>query len=102
MNSITIILALFAVIVIMAAIIYVLFKKNRSNKKEIKALNNEINSAHENVKQLTEYIRNADKIKKEEKKISEKIKEAKTDEEVFNIINDIIATNNSRVQNNKD
>lgn len=100
MNSITIILVLFAVIVIMTAIIYVLFKQNRSNKKEIKTLNNEINSAHENVKQLTEYIRNADKIRREEKQITEKIKDAKTDEEVFSIINDIIAINNSRVQNN--
>ena len=100
MNSITIILVLFAVIVIMVAIIYVLFKQNRSNKKEIKALNNEINSAHENVKQLTAYIRNSDKIRKEEKQITEKIKDAKTDEEVYSIINDIIATNNSRVQNN--
>ena len=31
--------------------------------------------------------------------IAEKIKEAKTDEEVHNIINDIIALNNNRVQN---
>ena len=36
----------------------------------------------------------------EEKEIAEKIKEAKTDEEVHNIINDIIALNNARVQNN--
>ena len=99
MNSITILLVLFALIVIMVAIIYVLFKQNRSNKNEIKSLQTEINSAHENVKQLTDYIRNADKIRKEEKQITEKIKEAKTDEEIFAIVNNIIAINNSRVQN---
>ena len=33
------------------------------------------------------------------KEIAEKIKEAKTDEEVHNIIDSIIALNNSRVQN---
>ena len=101
MNSVTIILALIAFIVIMGAVIYVLIKQNQANKREIKSLKTEINSAHENVKQLSEYIRNADKIRKEEKQIAEKIKEAKTDEEIFNIINDIIAINNSRVQNNE-
>ena len=99
MNTITIILVLSAVIVTSFAIIYILIKQNRANKKEIQELKNEINSAHENVKQLSDYIRNADKIRKEEKEIAEKIKDAKTDEEVHNIINDIIALNNSRVQN---
>lgn len=99
MNTITIILVLVALIITMAAIIYVLFKQNRSNKNEIKSLQTEMNSAHENVKQLTDYIRNADKIRKEEKQITEKIKEAKTDEEIFAIVNNIIAINNSRVQN---
>lgn len=101
MNSFMLILILFAVIIIMGIFIYILIKQNRSNKKEINALKNEINYAHENVKQLTDYIRNADKIHKEEKQITEKIKEAKTDEEIYNIINDIIATNNSRVQNHE-
>ena len=99
MNAITIILILSAVIVTSFAVIYVLIKQNRANKKEIQELKNEIHSAHENVKQLSNYIRNADKIRKEEKEIAEKIKDAKTDEEVHNIINDIIALNNSRVQN---
>ena len=101
MNAFTIILILLALIVTMIAVIYILIKQNKSNKNEIKSLKTEINSAHENVKQLTDYIRNADKIRKEEKQITEKIKEAKTDEEVYNIINDIIAINNSRVQNNE-
>jgi uncharacterized phage infection (PIP) family protein YhgE len=81
------------------AVIYSLIKMIQKNKKEIQSLNNELNSARENVKQLTDFIRNSDKIRKEEKEIAEKIKEAKTDEEVHNIINDIIALNNSRVQN---
>lgn len=99
MNTMIIILALIAIIITMSAVIYVFIKQNRANKKEIQQLKNEINSAHENVKQLTDYIRNANKIRKEEKEIAEKIKDAKTDEEVHNIINDIIALNNNRVQN---
>lgn len=100
MNTLTIILVMFAIIVTMGGVIYVLIKDKSRQKKEIQELKNEINSARENVRQLSEYIKNSDKIRKEEKEIAEKIKEAKTDEEVHNIINDIIALNNSRVQNN--
>ena len=99
MNSLTIILVLVAIIIMCGAVIYALIKMVQKNKKEIQSLNNELNSARENVKQLSDFIRNSDKIRKEEKEIAEKIKEAKTDEEVHNIINDIIALNNSRVQN---
>ena len=99
MNTITIILVMLAIIVMCGAVIYSLIKMVQAKKKEINELKTEINSAHENVRQLTDYIKNCDKIRKEEKEIAEKIKEAKTDEEVHNIINDIIALNNSRVQN---
>ena len=88
-----------AIIVTMGGVIYALIRDRKAQKKEIQELKNEINSARENVKQLSEYIKNSDKIRKEEKEIAEKIKEAKTDEEVHNIINDIIALNNARVQN---
>ena len=99
MNTLTIILVMLAIIVMCGAVIYALIKDRIKQKKEIQELKNEINSARENVKQLSDFIRNSDKIRKEEKEIAEKIKEAKTDEEVHNIINDIIALNNSRVQN---
>ena len=99
MNTLTIILVMVAIIVTMGGIIYALIRDRKAQKKEIQELKNEINSARENVKQLTDFIRNSDKIRMEEKQIAEKIKEAKTDEEVHNIINDIIALNNSRVQN---
>ena len=99
MNTLTIILVMIAIIVTMGGIIYALIRDKKAQKKEIQELKNEINSARENVKQLTDFIRNSDKIRKEEKQIAEKIKEARTDEEVHNIINDIIALNNSRVQN---
>ena len=99
MNTLTIILVMVVIIVTMGGIIYVLIRDRKAQKKEIQELKNEINSARENVKQLSDFIRNSDKIRKEEKQIAEKIKEAKTDEEVHEIINSIIALNNSRVQN---
>ena len=95
----TFILIAIIIFLVMGGIIYILFRKVQTEKKEIQILKNELNSAHENVKQLTDYIRNSDKIRKEEKEIAEKIKEAKTDDEVHNIINDFIALNYSRVHN---
>lgn len=97
----TFILVLFAIIVTMGAIIYALIKQNRSNKKDIENLNSRLESAKVNIGQLSKYIDDILKIKSDEKSISQKIKEAESDEEVHNIINDIIALNNNRVQNNK-
>ena len=99
MNPLTIWFIVIAIIAIMGGVIYALIRDCKKQKQEIKELQNELNSARENVKQLSDFIRNSDKIRKEEKQIAEKIKEAKTDEEVHNIINDIIALNNNRVQN---
>ena len=97
----TFILVLFAIIVTMGAIIYALIKQNRSNKKEIENINSRLESAKVNIEQLSKYIDDILKIKSDEKSISQKIKEAESDEEVYNIIADIIADNNNRVQNNK-
>ena len=99
MNTVTIILVMIAIIVTMGGIIYALIRDKKAQKKEIQELKNEINSARENVKQLSDFIKNSDKIRREEKQIAEKIKEAKTDEEVHEIITSIIALNNNRVQN---
>ena len=96
----TFILVLFAIIVTMGAIIYILIKQNRSNKKDIENLNSRLESAKVNIEQLSKYIDDILKIKSDEKSISQKIKEAESDEEVYNIIADIIADNNNRVQNN--
>ena len=99
--TVTVILVLVAIVVILGAVVYVMAKSNKEKKTEVQALKSELEIAHENVKQLTEYIRNSDKIRKEEKEIAEKIKEAKTDEEVHKIIDDIIALNNSRVSHDE-
>lgn len=97
--TVTLILVLIAVIITMSGIIYVLVKSARSKKKEIADLSAKLSSARANVDQLSKYIDKLQKIKSEEKSISNKIKEAKTDEEVFKIIADIVDDNNNRVQN---
>ena len=95
------ILVLIAVIVTLGGIIYVLSKNLKSQKKEIADLNSRLQSAKVNIEQLSKYIDKVLKIKADEKSVSQKIKEAKNDEEVFNIIADIVNANNQRVQNNE-
>lgn len=97
----TFILVLIAIIVTMGAIIYALEKKIKSNKKELAQMQTRLESARVNIEQLSKYIDKLMNIKADEKSVSQKIKEAESDEEVFNIIADIVSANNQRVQNNE-
>ena len=97
----TIILILIAAVIILGFITYILTKRLKAKKKELAETQARLESARANVEQLSKYIDKMQKIKSEEKSISQKIKEAKSDEEVYNIISDIIADNNNRVQNNE-
>lgn len=100
MSKVTFYLIILACFVTMIGIITALIRDIKKLKEENSQLNCKLDSARSNVEQLAEYIKSNDKIRKEEKKIAEEIKDAKTDEEVHSIISNIIALNNSRVQNN--
>ena len=100
MSKVTFYLIILACFVTMIGVITALVRDIKKLKEENKQLNCKLDSARTNVEQLAEYIKSNDKIRKEEKKIAEEIKDAKTDEEVHSIISSIIALNNSRVQNN--
>ena len=101
MNMVIFYLVILACFVTMAGIITALIRDIKKLKEENRQLNCRLDTARNNVEQLTEYIKNSDRIRKDEKEIAEKIKDAKTDEEVHSIISSIVALNNSRVQNNK-
>ena len=98
-NTLTIILVLIAIIITLSGIIYNLAKDKKALKETINALNSNLDSARINIEQLSDYVDKFRKIKSQEQSISKKIKEAETDEEIYNIISDIIADNNNRVQN---
>ena len=100
MSKITFYLIILACFVTMIGVITALIRDIKKLRDENKQLNCKLYTARNNVEQLTNYIKSADRVRKEEKKIAEEIKDAKTDEEVHNIISNIIALNNSRVQNN--
>lgn len=97
--AITIFMVMAAIIVTMIGIIYVLSKDKKTKKKEIEQLKNQLESANENLCAMKDYIEKILAIKRDTQTTVEKIKEAKTDEEVLNILADIIAANNNRVQN---
>ena len=100
MSKVVFYLVILACFVTMGGIIYSLIRDIKQLKKENELWKTKLSSARKNVEQLSEFIKNSDKIKKEEKQIADMIKDAKTDEEVHDIINNIVAINNSRVQNN--
>lgn len=100
MNTLTIILIMLAIIVIMGAVIYVLVRDKKAQKKELEKVSDKLTSALANLNSMREYIEKILAIKADTKSNVEKIKEAKTDEEVIDILADIISANNNRVQNN--
>ena len=101
MSFVTIALILIAIIAIMGGVIFALIRDIKSLKKENAETKNRLESARVNIEHLSKYIDDLLKIKSDEKSVSQKIKEAKNDEEVFNIIADIVGTNNNRVQDNE-
>ena len=100
MSKVTFYLIILACFVTMIGVITALIRDIKKLKEENRQLNCKLDTTRNNVEQLTNYIQSTDRIRKEEKKIAEEIKDAKTYEEVHRIISNIISLNNSRVQNN--
>lgn len=101
MSFVTVALILIAIIAIMGGVIFALIRDIKSLKKENAETKNRLESARVNIEHLSKYIDDLLKIKSDEKSVSQKIKEAKNDEEVFNIIADIVGANNNRMQDHK-
>lgn len=99
MNTLTIILTMIAIIVMMGGVIFTLLKDRKLKKKETEKLQDKLTSALANLNSMRDYIQKILAIKSDTKTNVEKIKEAKTDEEVINILANIISANNNRVQN---
>jgi pantothenate kinase-related protein Tda10 len=85
------------VIVVLIAIVFFMSKMFRSLQEEKNRLEVELSKQKSNVVYLYRNAQEIAKIAKSEKKMSEEIKDAKTDEEIFNVVNTILNLNNSRV-----
>lgn len=97
MNSITIILIVAAVIVILGAVVYVLGHRLKALSKVLNDTKAELQKQKENLFYLVKHSEEISKIRQEEKSVEKAIEGAESDEELFNVINDIIANNNNRV-----
>lgn len=94
MSFVTSILILLAIILTLSVILYYQVKDKKEIKKELEKVQALYDSAKKNIEQLGMYIQKWQKIKEDEEKTGEKIDGAKTDEELYNIISDIIRNNN--------
>ena len=102
MSRLAIILFSFGLAVIVGGIVDSLFRENKELKTENEKLKQKNDTAKKNSEQMKVYIDNATSIRAEEQKLIKKLRESKNEEEVYGIINDIIASNNSKLQNDKD
>lgn len=91
-------LTLIIAIAVLFFLLFVCANQGIKDRQRIKKLEAEIEKYKETVlKYLTELAL----IKKDGAEIEQKIEGAESDEEIIDILNDIISSNNSRVQNNK-
>lgn len=94
----------FTFIVAFAVVLLLLFvaiKYIISEKKKNKKLQEELESQQQNLITLYRHAEEIAEIEKDKSRTDKIIEEAKSDEEILDIINTVVAVNNSRVRNNK-
>lgn len=97
--TLMIFLVMVAVIVTLAGIVYVMVKSNKTLKAEKRNLLVKIEQLNTNIAYLVKHSQELAQIHKEKEKTFERIEEARTDEEIADIVSIIVNSNNQRVQN---
>ncbi len=97
MNTLTIVLVMLAIIVMLAAVVWVEFKQIKKLNERKKALEASYREAQRNISYLIKHQKEIAEIKTAEGEKLEEIAEAKTDEEIFEIVNSVIAPTHSRM-----
>ena len=98
MNPITPWLVCVALFVMLACAVFVGIKTLKAKSDEVKRLSDELEKQKQNMAYLVKHAEEIAKIESDEDKVQEEIRNAKTDEEVVDIINAIINVNNARVR----
>ena len=98
MNPITPWLVCVALFVMLVSAVYAVIKTLKTKHDEINRLNGELEKQKQNMAYLVKHAEEIAKIESDEDKVQEEIRNAKTDEEVVDIINAIININNARVR----
>ena len=97
MNTLAIVLAMLAIIVMLAAIVWVEFKQIKKLNERKKSLEASYREAQRNISYLVKHQKEIAEIKTAAGEKLEEIAEAKTDEEIFEIVNSVIAPTHSRM-----
>ena len=98
MNPITPWLVCFALFLILMFAAYAAIKQLKEKTEEIKHLKGELQKQKENMAYLVKHAEEIAKIEASQDQVQEDIQNAKTDEEVADIINAIININNSKLR----
>ena len=98
MNPITPWLVCAALLVMLISAVYAAIKTFQKKTQEIKHLEGEVQKQKENMAYLVKHAQELAEIEKDQDKIQEEIQNAKSDEEVADIINAIININNSKLR----
>jgi uncharacterized protein YoxC len=98
MNPITPWLVCIALAVMLIFVAYAETKALKAKTEEIKHLEGEVQNQKENMAYLVKHAKELAQIEEDQDKVQEEIRNAKSDEEVADIINAIININNTRVR----
>ena len=93
----TVIIALIVLLLIFGASISSLWKSNKALKNQVEGYKIENKDLQSNIAYLVRHSEEIQKIQKEADAIDNKIKGAKTDEEISDIVSVIISANNDRL-----
>lgn len=98
MNPITPWFVCAALLLITVFVAYVAIKTVKDKNEELKHLKGEVQKQKENMAYLVQHAQEIATIEADEDKVQEEIRNAKSDEEVADIINAIININNSKLR----
>lgn len=98
MNPITTWLVCFALFLMLAFTVYAAIKTLQKKNQKIKHLEGEVQKQKQNMGHLVKHAEEIAKIEKDQVKVQEEIRNAKSDEEVADIINAIININNAKLR----
>ena len=97
MNSLTIVLAMLAIIVMLAAVVYVEYQQIKKLNQRKKELEEAYHQAERNVAYLVKHAQELSQIQAEETATLNEIAGAKTDDEIYEIVNSIVDANNNKL-----
>ena len=98
MNPVTPWLVCAALFLMLAFVVYAAIKIFQKKNQEIKSLEAELTKQKQNMAYLVKHTEEIVKIEQSEDQVQEEIRNAKSDEEVADIINAIVNINNARVR----